>query len=351
MSIMVTDFGKTNDNKLVKLFTIKNDNNVTVKLTNWGATLVSIVVPDKNGFLRDVVLGFDNLEDYFVNHCYFGATIGRNGNRIQNASININGSTYNLDKNERGKNNLHSGFNGYQKRLWDYRIDEGNNSVTFKLHSPDGDQGFPGNFDISVTYALSKYNGVEITYNGVSDKDTVANMTNHSYFNLNGHNSGTILNHYLRINSKKFAIVDEESIPTGELVDVENSPLDFTNFRRLADDIDSDFQQLKFTKGYDHSFLVDKKEPGLEKVATLISNESGILMNVYSDCLAVQFYAGNYIDEIPQRGKEDYIYPNRSGLCLETGFLPNSINEPNFASPILKANETYTSKTIYQFVV
>lgn len=351
MSIMVTDFGKTNDDKLVKLFTIKNDNNVTVKLTNWGATLVSLVVPDKDGFLRDVVLGFDNLEDYFVNHCYFGATIGRNGNRIQNASININGNTYNLDKNEGGKNNLHSGFNGYQKRLWDYRIDEENNSVTFKLHSPDGDQGFPGNFDISVTYALSKYNGVEITYNGVSDKDTVANMTNHSYFNLNGHNSGTILNHYLRINSKKFAIVDEESIPTGELVDVENSPLDFTNFRRLADDIDSDFQQLKFTKGYDHSFLVDKKEPGLEKVATLKSDESGISMNVYSDCLAVQFYAGNYIDEIPQHGKEDYIYPNRSGLCLETGFLPNSINEPNFASPILKANETYTSKTIYQFVV
>lgn len=350
MNIIVSEFGKTDKNESVKLFTLKNTNGVTASITNWGATLVSLLVPDKNGKLLDVVLGFDNLDDYLINHCYFGATIGRNGNRIGTASFKINDEMFYLDKNERNKNNLHSGFNGYQKRLWDYSIDEGKNSVSFKLLSPNMDQGFPGNFNITVTYTLSDDNGIEITYDGISDKDTIANMTNHSYFNLNGHNSGSIINHDLQINSHQFAIVDEESIPTGKLEDVTNTPLDFTNFRRIADDIDSDFEQLKITKGYDHSFLVDKKTDSIEKVATLRSEDSGITMEVYSDCLAVQFYAGNYIDEIPQVGKGGFTYGNRSALCLETGFLPNSINEPNFACPILKANDRYLSKTIYKFI-
>ena len=349
MSISISDFGKTIKGEKVFLFTVTNENGITATFTNWGATIVSIFVPNKEGKMLDVVLGFDKLEDYFVNHCYFGATIGRNGNRVKSACFNINGKTYQLDKNERNKNNLHSGFNGYQKRLWDYSIDETSNSVTFKLFSPDMDQGFPGNFDVSVTYTLSNDNGLEITYNGICDKDTIANMTNHSYFNLNGHNSGTIVTHYLQINSKKFAMIDNESIPTGELLDVEGTPLDFRKFRKIADDIDSDFELLKLTKGYDHSFLIDKKSSGLEKVATLKSEESGISMDVYTDCLAVQFYAGNYIDEVPQTGKGGFIYPNRSGLCLETGFLPNSMNELNFASPILRANKEYNSKTIYKF--
>ena len=350
MSIIVSDFGKIANNKVVNLFTITNKNGIVLKLTNLGATVVSVLVPNNKGDMLDVVLGFDNLDDYVVNHCYFGATIGRNGNRIANSCFKINDNMYYLDKNERNKNDLHSGFNGYDKRLWDYDVKEDNNSVSFKLLSPDLDQGFPGNFDVSVTYTLTDDNELKITYNGVSDKDTVANMTNHSYFNLNGHNSGSIINHYLKINSTKVAIIDSESIPTGELADVKNTPMDFTSFRKIADDIDSDYEQLKLTKGYDHSFLIDKNENALEKVATLKSEESGITMEVYSDCLAVQFYAGNYIDEVPQTGKGNFIYPNRSGLCLETGFLPNSINEPNFASPILKANEVYNSTTIYKFV-
>jgi len=350
LSISISNFGKTDKNEPVMLFTVKNKNGITATFTNWGATIVSILVPDKAGNLLDIVLGFDKLEDYFINHCYFGATIGRNGNRIHNSRFKVNDIEYQLDKNERNKNNLHSGFNGYQKRLWNYSVDENSNSVSFKLFSPDMDQGFPGNFDITVTYTLSSDNGLEIKYEGMCDKDTVANMTNHSYFNLNGHNSGSIINHYLQINSKKFAIIDNESIPTGVLADVKNTPLDFTKFRKIANDIDSDFEQLKFTKGYDHSFLVDKTISGLEKVATLKSEESGITMEVLSDCLAVQFYAGNYIDEIPQVGKGNFTYENRSGLCLETGFLPNSINELNFASPVLKANHKYESKTIYKFI-
>jgi len=349
MSISISHFGKTKNNEDVSLFTVTNSTGITAKFTNWGATIVSLLVPDKSGNLKDIVLGFDNLEDYFINHCYFGATIGRNGNRIGNASFVINGSLHSLDKNENGKNNLHSGFNGYQKRLWNYEIDENNNSVSFNILSPDMDQGFPGNFNITVTYTLSNNNGLEITYKGICDKDTVANLTNHSYFNLNGHNSGSIINHDLFINSKKYAVIDNESIPTGELANVEGTPLDFTSFRRISNDIDCDFEQMKLTKGYDHSFLIDKKSDGIEKVATLKSENSGITMDVYSDCLAVQFYAGNYIDDVPQIGKGGLTYCNRSGLCLETGFLPNSINENNFTSPLLKANTEYNSKTIYKF--
>ena len=349
MSINISDFGKTENKENVSLITVKNKNGMIATFTNWGATVVSIIVPDKSGEMRDVVLGFDSVDSYLVNYCYFGATVGRNGNRIGNASFKINGITYNLDKNERNKNDLHSGYNGYQKRLWDYSVNELNNSVSFKLLSPDMDQGFPGNFNITVTYTLTDDNALQINYNGTSDKDTIANMTNHSYFNLNGHNSGSIINHYLQLNSHKFAIVDDESIPTGELADVTNTPLDFTKFRRIADDINSDFEQLKLTKGYDHSFLIDKKENGIEKVATLKSEESGITMEVYTDCKAVQFYAGNYLDDVPQTGKGGYVYGFREGLCLETGFLPNSINIPTFASPILKAGETYDSTTIYKF--
>lgn len=349
MGISVLNFGKTKSNEKVDLINLTNNNGMTARITNLGATLVSLLVTPKNGKSVDVVLGFDNLDDYLVNHCYFGAIVGRNCNRIGNACFKINGKTYNLDKNERNKNNLHSGFNGYQKRIWDYSLEKETNSVSFKLHSPDMDQGFPGSFDITVTYSLTDNNELKISYDGISDKDTVANMTNHTYFNLNGHNSGTVLSHLVQINSKKFAEVDNESIPTGELIDVENTPLDFTNFRKISDGIDSEFEQIKLTKGYDHSFLINKAKEGLEKIANVKSDKTNISLEVFSDCPALQFYTGNYIDEVPQTGKGGYLYPNRSGLCLETGFLPNSINQDGFKSPLLKANTRYLSTTIYKF--
>lgn len=349
MSISVLNFGKTKSNENVDLINLTNNNGMTARITNLGATLVSLLVTPKNGKSVDVVLGFDNLDDYLVNHCYFGAIVGRNCNRIGNACFKINGKTYNLDKNERNKNNLHSGFNGYQKRIWNYSLKNETNSVSFKLHSPDMDQGFPGSFDITVTYTLTDDNELKISYDGISDKDTVANMTNHTYFNLNGHNSGTVLSHLVQINSKKFAEVDNESIPTGELIDVENTPLDFTNFRKISDGIDSEFEQIKLTKGYDHSFLINKTKEGLEKIANVKSDKTNISLEVFSDCPALQFYTGNYIDEVPQTGKGGYLYPNRSGLCLETGFLPNSINQDKFKSPLLKANTRYLSTTIYKF--
>ena len=227
--IEISNFGKF-DGKDVKLFSVKNKNNITAKLTNFGAVLVSLFVPDKDNNLDDVVLGFDTLEKYLTNDiCYFGSTIGRNSNRVGNSCFKLNGIEYSLDKNERDKNNLHSGFNPYNKRLWDYTVDDLSNSVSFSLVSPDGDQGFPGEFDITVTYTLTDENELKINYNGKSTKDTIANMTNHSYFNLGGHNSGTAMNHNLYINADQFVEVDNELIPTGNLVNVENTPMDFRN--------------------------------------------------------------------------------------------------------------------------
>lgn len=348
--IEISDFGIF-ENKNIKMFSITNSNNLTAKLTNFGALLVSLFIPDKNGKLDDVVLGFDTLEKYFSNDiCYFGSTVGRNSNRVKNASFNLNNVTYHLDKNEREKNNLHSGFNPYNKKIWDYSVNKNNNSVSFNLISPDGDQGFPGEFNITVTYTLTDDNELKIQYNGKSNKDTIANMTNHSYFNLAGHNNGTTLSQNLWINADKFVEVDNELIPTGNLVKVKNTPMDFTISKKIGDEINADFEQLKLTGGYDHSFVINKTQNGIEKIAVLSDESSGRTMEVYTDAIGVQFYAGNFIENNKIIGKENCMYKNRSGICLETGFLPDSMNQENFVSPILKANETYNTTTIYKFV-
>ena len=348
--IEISDFGSFENNN-VKLFTVTNSNGLIAKLTNFGAILVSMFVPDKNGQLDDVVLGFDTLEKYFTNDiCYFGSTVGRNSNRVKNASFILNETTYKLDKNERNKNNLHSGFNPYNKRIWNYELNESNNSVSFNLISPDGDQGFPGEFDITVTYILTDNNELKINYNGKSTEDTIANMTNHSYFNLAGHNNGTAMNQKLWINADKFVEVDDELIPTGNLLNVENTPMDFRASKTIGNDIDADFQQLKFTGGYDHSYVINKTETGIEKIAILSDEKSGRTMEVFTDAIGVQFYAGNFIENNKVIGKDNCMYKNRNGICLETGFLPDSMNQQNFISPVLKANEIYNTTTIYKFI-
>lgn len=350
MSIEINDFGKLENGNIAKIITLKNSNNITAKLTNYGAILVSLFVPDKNGEISDVVLGFDSIEKYENGNIpCFGATVGRNSNRIGNASFSLNGEIYHIDKNERNKNNLHSGFNQYKNRLWNYNINEENNSVIFSMLSPDGDQGFPGNFNVSVTYTLTNDNELKIEYKGISDKDTIANMTNHSYFNLAGHNGKTAIDEDLYINADKFLEVDEESIPTGNMVDVTNTPMDFRIPKKISLEIEDDFSQLKLTSGYDHSYVLNKPKGSLEKIATLSDNVSGRKMDVYTDCVAVQFYAGNFIESCKTIGKENCTYKNRSGVCLETGFLPDSINKDNFDSPILKAGDEYHSITIYKF--
>ena len=350
MNIKVSDFGKC-ENGYAKEFTLSNSNGMSAVLTNYGAVIISLFVPDKNGNLSDVVLGFDSLEKYSKNHiCYFGSTVGRNSNRVKDAQFVLDGVTYDLDKNERNKNNLHSGFNPYNERLWDYEINKNNNSVKFSLVSPDGDQGFPGNFDVSVTYTLTDDNEIKIEYTGKCDKDTVANMTNHSYFNLAGHNSGTAVNQTLSINADKYLEVDDELIPTGNLIDVTNTPLDFRTPKKISRDLNEDYVELKYTNGFDHSFAINKSSTGIEKVAVLSDEDSGRTMEVYTDCVGIQFYAGNFIENNTDIGKENCSYKNRSGICLETGFFPNAINEKKFVSPVLKQGDTYNSTTIYKFI-
>lgn len=344
-----TAFGKTADGKEISLYTFENENQVTMSVSDLGASLVSVCVPDKNGKQRDVVLGYENAEGYLKNGCFFGATIGRNGNRIDQAKFSIDGREYQLVQNE-FENNLHSGPDGFDRMLWEVKaIDEEKCAITFRHFSPDGEKGFPGNFDICVTYTLTTENAVEIHYEGTTDADTVANMTNHTYFNLGGHDSGSVMEHLLCMRADYFTPVREKSIPTGEICSVKGTPMDFTTEKSMGKEIDAEYEQLKLTGGYDHNYVLDK-EPGAYKAfATACHPGTGIAMEVSTDCPGVQFYAGNFIEEC--RGKEGVTYRKRHGFCLETQFYPNAVNEPGFPSPILKKGEKYDSVTAYRFFI
>ncbi|HIT89783.1 MAG TPA: galactose mutarotase [Candidatus Merdenecus merdavium] len=347
MTINKRIFGTTTSKETAYLFTLENELGMKAVVTNYGASLVSFIVPKKDGSVVDVVLGYDTLEEYENNSPFFGNVIGRNGNRIENGTFSIDEIEYQLEKNESG-NSLHSCPNGYNTRVWKVENpDEENNSITFSLDSPHMDQGFPGNFQISITYTLLKDGALELHYTGKSDKKTVANLTNHSYFNLNGHDQGTILNHKLWLNAGNFTpVVDSKSIPTGVIESVKDTPMDFTTVKEIGKEIDADYRQLQYTKGYDHNYVVDKVEEGLIKIAEVFNDDDSVKMEVFSDLPGVQLYTGNLIGE--KRGKNNAIYGNRSGLCLETQYFPNAVNEPSFLKPILDAGEVYDTKTIYK---
>lgn len=326
-----------------------NKNGMCLEVSDYGATLVSLMIPGKDGALTDVVLGYDDVMDYWNTGGYLGATVGRNCNRNGGANVTIQEKQYELPKNENGKNNLHSGPDGYDRKVWDYELDEENLSIRFSRLSPDMEQGYPGNFEISVTYTLTQDNAVKIEYHGVCDHDTVANMTNHSYFNLAGQGKGTIENHEVWIDADGFTVIDAESIPTGEIRPVENTPFDFRQRKRIGAEIGADDEQLILAGGYDHNFALNKKEGEMKKVAEVFEPESGRTMEVFTTCVGVQFYTGNFITE-GSNGKEDTIYQKRYGLCLETQFFPDAVHHENFQSPILKAGEPYDSTTIYKFL-
>lgn len=348
MEIKKESFGTTDSGQEVYLYTLQNKNGMQAKVTNYGAILTALLVPDPAGELADVVLGYDSVKPYQCNGSFFGATVGRSANRIAGAQFEIDGTVYKLDANN-GANNLHSQFDiGFHKQIWEAKEDADTNAVTFFYESKDGEAGFPGTLDISVTYTLTDENALCLHYDGVSDRKTLINCTNHSYFNLSGHDSGNIHDHVLTLNASCYTPVVPGAIPTGEMASVKGTPMDFTKPKRIGDEIDSDFEQLKLVQGYDHNFAVDIQAGKVEKIAEVKDEKSGRVMEVYSDLPGVQFYAGNCIDDTT--GKGGAAYTKRSGFCLETQYFPNSVNQKGFVSPVFDAGEAYRTTTIYKFL-
>ncbi len=343
-----TLFGTTGKGKEAYKYSIENANGMKAVITDFGATIIDLYVPDKNGNLRDVSLGYDSVEPYEKEVTYFGATVGPYANRVSDAKIEIDGIEYQLDVND-NENNLHSGFNTMAKNVWDVK-EHTANKIVFSYENPHLAQGFPGNMTVELTYEISEDNQLKIAYHGVSDKKTTFNMTNHTYFNLNGQDSGNVHEQELWIKASGYTPVkSSKAIPTGEVASVEGTPFDFRVAKPIGKDIVVENEQLTFGNGYDHNFAVDKETDGIEKIAEAYSPESGIVMEVLTDCIGIQLYTGNFIGG--QKGKNGHVYVNREGFCLETQYYPNSINEPNFVRPITEAGEAYDTVTIYGFGV
>lgn len=350
MSIKKQSFGKTQSGEETFLYVLTNDNGVSVSLTNFGACIVNVLVPDKNGKKEDVVLGYDNVTGYEINSPGLGSFIGRHANRIGGASFELKGTRYELEKND-GPNNLHGGSKGYNKFIYEVEQfeEDDSDSIEFSRLSPNMEQGFPGNLDISVTYTLTADNALVIEYLAVSDKDTIVNLTNHSYFNLAGHNSGSILDHKLMIEADKFTPTDDDLIPTGEMRTVEGTPMDFRKMKKLGQDIDADYEPLKQAGGYDHNYVLCNSRSEVQKVAELVEEKSGRVMEVYTDMPGMQLYTANFLKS--EKGKGGVVYEKRDGVCFETQYFPDSCNKPEFPSCILKAGNEYDYVTVYKFAV
>jgi aldose 1-epimerase len=352
MSITKSFYGNTADGTAVDIFTLKNSKGITAGITNFGGIVVSLMVPDKTGKVEDIVLGFDKLADYEKKGPYLGAAIGRYANRIGGAAFELNGVQYKVDKNE-GENHLHGGFVGFDKVVWQAEVvnNGGTEALELTYRSKDGEGGYPGNLDVKITYTLTEDNELRIDYYAVSDKDTVVNLTNHSYFNLAGHASGNILGNKVMINADKFTPTDSASIPTGELAEVKGTPMDFTSMKTVEQDINADFQQLKFAKGFDHNWVLNTNGKLAEKAAEVIDENSGRVMEVYTTKPGVQLYTGNFLEESLVVGKGGVVYRKHGALCLETQYFPDSPNKVHFPSAMLKAGDEYNHTTIYKFTI
>lgn len=350
MSIEVEGFGKSKEGKEIKLYTITNSNKTVLKLTDMGACWVSMFVKDKNGNFDDVVLGLCSGEEYETgSYDAFGATVGRSANRINKFRFTLNGKEYILADNDMGKN-LHSGPDMYYFRHWDSQaVDtELGEGVEFSLFSPDGDQGMPGNLNVTVTYILTEDDSVIIEYRGVSDADTIVNMTNHSYFNLGGHKSGNVHDEKVWIDADYFTFGNEENVVSdGNLYSVEGTPVDFRQLKRIGEDIDKDNPLTVIKGGYDHNFVL-KNNGQCELVAKVVDEKTGRVMDIFTDLPGLQMYAGNYINT-KNKGKEGAIYHPRDGVAFETQYFPDAINHENFPSPVVKAGEEFVTQTIYHF--
>jgi aldose 1-epimerase len=330
----------------VEVYTLTNNHGVEVKITNFGGTIISLLAPDKNGNSGDVVLGFDNLDDYLAKSPYFGCLVGRYANRIGQATFSLNGVEYPLAANN-GANHLHGGLKGFDKVVWQAEPLTDDQSVGLKLSyfSPDGEEGYPGNLTVTVVYTLTNTNALRLDYHATTDQTTVINLTNHAYFNLAG--SGDILDHTMMINASATTPVSSALIPTGELAPLAGSPLDFSTSTRIGDRINQDDEQLTFAGGYDHNYVLNAAGDLSILTARVIEPTTGRVMEVYTTKPGIQFYSGNFLTPITGKGGQSY--GKRCGFCLETQYYPDSPNQPNFPSAVLEPGETYQHTTIYQF--
>ena len=330
------------------LFVLNNNNGMEVCVTNFGARIVSVLVPDRDGIMRDVVLGFDNIKDYQNVKSDFGASIGRYANRINQGRITIDGEIIQLPKNNYG-HCLHGGPNGWQYKVYK-PVEVTRNSISFSLFSPDGDENFPGNVNAKVSYTLTDDNAIRIEYSATADAKTVINMTNHSYFNLSGNPSNPAIDHILYINASNFTPVDSTFMTTGEIAAVEGTPMDFTTPKAIGRDIENPYQQLRNGKGYDHNWVLDTKGNVNELAAKLSCPSTGIAVEVYTNEPGIQIYTGNFLKGNVV-GKNGVAYPCRASVCLETQHFPDSPNKPQWPSVLLEPGQKYYSECIYKFVV
>ena len=341
-------FGKMPDGQEVHLYTLTNGNGMQVAITDFGARIVSILAPDRNGKMADVVLGFDNLPDYMKYNTYFGALVGRYANRIGDAKFMLDGKVYHLPVNN-GPNSLHGGIKGFDKRFWTTTEIPGDEpSLEMTYFSKDGEEGYPGNMHVKVVYTLMKDNALKIDYSATTDKDTVINLTNHSYFNLAGEGNGNILKQVLWINSDEITPVNATQIPTGKIMKVDGTPFDFRTPTAIGARINEDNEQLKIGKGYDINYILNRKTPGLELAARAYDPDSGRELEVYTTEPGIQFYSGNFLDgSVP--GKGGKTFGPRSAFCLETQHYPDSPNQPQFPTTELKPGETFHQVTVFKF--
>jgi aldose 1-epimerase len=342
-------FGKTGDGRPVDLYTLTNSQGMEVRAMTYGGIIVSLRVPDKTGKFDDVVLGHDTLDGYLVNPPYFGVIVGRYANRIGNATFTLDGVKYTLAKND-GPNSLHGGVNGFNKQVWDAESfkDATGVGVAFSYLSKDGEEGYPGNLKVKVSYVLTDENQLVVDYEATTDKATPLNLSQHSYFNLAGEGSGDILGHHLMLNADRFTPVDKTLIPTGEIRPVQGTPLDFTTPTAIGARINDNYEQLVVGRGYDHNFVINRKEDGLILAARVHEPTSGRVLEVFTTEPAVQFYSGNFLDGTIT-GKHGHVYKQRNGFCLETQHYPDSPNHPDFPSTILRPGATFHSQTVFKF--
>jgi len=340
-------FGKLADGTPVDSYTLTNKNGVEVKITNYGATITSIKAPDKNGKFEDVVLGYDSIDGYLAKNPHLGAVAGRYANRIAKGQFTLNGKTYTLAKNN-GENHLHGGPKGFYQVLWTATPAESKDGVTMHYLSKDGEEGYPGNLDVTVTYTLTDINELKIAYAATTDKDTILNLTNHSYFNLAGAGNGDILKHELKINAPQITPVDKTLIPTGDVRQVAGTPFDFSKLTAIGAHINDPDEQLIIGKGYDHNFVLDVNNSIGTPAVEVYEPTTGRVMQVYTDQPGVQLYTGNFLDGTIT-GKGGKVYNQRYGFCLETQHYPDSPNKPNFPNVVLKPGQRFVSTTIFKF--